>query len=269
MGIPLLQIDAFARQPFEGNPAGVCLLEAPADAAWMQALAAEMNLSETAFLVPGERADAFGLRWFTPAVEVALCGHATLASAHALWSVGRAAADQPLHFETLSGVLTARPAGDGAISIDLPARPVTPEALPPVVERALTLTPRWTGAARKGPGGLDAIVECESEAAVREARPDVAALRDHRGGLILTARGSTPGWDVVSRYFAPAYGVDEDPVTGSAHCALATYWAPILGRDRFVARQVSRRGGTLEVRLDADRVHLTGHAVTVFRAELT
>jgi PhzF family phenazine biosynthesis protein len=266
MPLPLFQIDAFTDQPFAGNPAGVCFLDAPRDAAWMQRVAAEMNVAETAFLV-SRGDDSFDLRWFTPVVEVSLCGHATLASAHALWSTGRVMPGRAIAFETKSGTLRARPADNG-ITIDLPARPVAAASLPEPIAKALGVSPIWCGAARKGPGGTDYLVRCAGERDVTEARPDFVALRALDGGIILTAQGETPGWDVVSRYFVPAFGIDEDPVTGSAHCALATYWTRELGRPAFVARQVSPRGGTLGVRLEGDRVFLTGRAITVVRGEL-
>ena len=270
--LPLLQVDAFTRDPFGGNPAAVVFLDRERDTAWLQAVAAEMNLSETAFLLR-RGASHFGLRWFTPAVEVTLCGHATLASAHAVWSTGRAEAGTPLVFDTLSGPLTARPCTprpghDGTITIDLPLRPVTPATLPADVLAALGTTPIAVHAARKGPGGTDFIVEVAEEAAVVAAQPDMGPLKRVDGGVILTARASTPGLDFVSRYFVPAFGIDEDPVTGSAHCALAPYWAERLGRTSLTARQVSKRGGTLQVTIDGDRVHLTGHAVTVLSGEL-
>jgi len=267
MALPLLQIDAFTGAAFGGNPAAVCLLDAPREAAWMQHVAAEMNLSETAFLVPSGPA-RFGLRWFTPATEVALCGHATLASAHALWSTGRVAAADAITFDTLSGALVAKPGESaGSITIDLPAREATESPLPEPVARALNVTPIWTGATTKR-DGIDYLLECGSEGAVRAARPDFAALRAVPGGVILTARASEPGADIASRYFAPFYGIDEDPVTGSAHCALATYWTRKLGRPTFVARQVSAREGLLHIRLEGDRVHLTGQAVTILRGDL-
>jgi PhzF family phenazine biosynthesis protein len=275
--LPFLQVDAFTQDPFGGNPAAIVFLEGPRSAAWLQAVAAEMNLSETAFLLRRVD-DRFDLRWFTPAVEVTLCGHATLASAHALWTTGRADTGAPIVFETLSGALTAKPAtgrpasarsaSDGAITIDLPLRPTTPATPPVDVLAALGVQPTAVHAARKGPGGTDYIVECADEATVTAARPDLGALKAVDGGVILTAAASTRGWDFVSRYFAPAFGVDEDPVTGSAHCALAPYWAARLGRPSLTARQVSKRGGTLQVTVDGDRVHLTGHAVTVLSGEL-
>jgi PhzF family phenazine biosynthesis protein len=226
-----------------------------------------MNLSETAFLLRREDG-RFDLRWFTPAVEVTLCGHATLASAHALWSTGRAAADAPIRFETLSGTLTASPGPDGRITHDFPVRPVSPGALPGAVLAALGVTPTAVHTARKGPGGTDYIVEVADEATVVNATPDFGPLKAVDGGVILTARASTTGWDFVSRYFVPAFGIDEDPVTGSAHCALAPYWAERLGKSTMTARQASRRGGTLQVTLKGERVLLAGHAVTVLSGEL-
>ena len=270
--LPFLQVDAFTRDPFGGNPAAVVFLDRERDTDWLQAVAAEMNLSETAFLTR-RGASHYGLRWFTPAVEVTLCGHATLASAHALWSTGRADAGTPLVFDTLSGPLTAkpctpRPGQDGTITIDLPLRPVSPMTLPPDVLAALGVQPIAVHAAQKGPGGIDYIVEVAEEAAVVSAEPDMGPLKKVNGGVIVTARATTPGLDFVSRYFAPVFGIDEDPVTGSAHCALAPYWAERLGRTSLAARQVSKRGGTLQVTLDGDRVRLTGHAVTVLSGEL-
>lgn len=270
--LPFVQVDAFTRDPFGGNPAAVVFLDRERDIGWLQAVAAEMNLSETAFLL-SRGGNRFGLRWFTPAVEVTLCGHATLASAHALWTTGRADATAPLTFDTLSGPLTAkpcspRPGHDGTITIDLPLREVSPMTLPADVLAALGVPPIAVHAARKGPGGVDYLVEVAEESAVASAQPDMGPLKKVNGGLILTARATTPGLDFVSRYFAPAFGIDEDPVTGSAHCALAPYWAERLGRTSLTARQVSKRGGTLQVTLDGDRVRLTGHAVTVLTGEL-
>jgi PhzF family phenazine biosynthesis protein len=265
--LPLLQIDAFTRDAFGGNPAAVVVLDGPRDAAWLQAVAGEMNLSETAFLL--RRADSrFDLRWFTPAVEVTLCGHATLASAHALWSTGRTHAGAPIVFETLSGALTARPGPEGAITIDLPLRPIAPATLPAGIAEALGIEPLTVRAARKGPGDTDYLVEVADERMVTTAQPDFGPLKALDGGIVLTARASTPGWDFVSRYFVPAFGIDEDPVTGSAHCALAPFWAERVGRTTMTARQVSRRGGTLQVTIQGERVLLTGHAVTVLSGEL-
>ena len=232
---PLLQIDAFSRDPFGGNPAAVVVLESPRPAAWLQAVAAEMNLSETAFLLRREDG-GFDLRWFTPAVEVTLCGHATLASAYALWSTGRASTDAPIRFETLSGTLTASPEADGSITLDFPVRPVAPGTLPEAVLTALGVEPIAVHTARKGPGGIDYVVEVADEATVVNATPDFAAEgrgRRHRPD----GEGLDHGVDFVSRYFAPAFGIDEDPVTGSAHCALTPYWAERLGKPSMTARQ--------------------------------
>jgi len=262
----LLQIDAFSDTPFGGNPAAVCLLDQARDEPWMQRVAAEMNLAETAFVVLGD-GDDFPLRWFTPTTEVPLCGHATLAAAHALWETGYVPPSRAIGFNTLSGALTAQRSGD-LIGIDLPARPVVEAALPSPLTRALGFPTVWTGRTCEPATSKFEYVVVTNERGVRDARPDVAALRAIPGGVILTARSDDPSVHIVSRYFAAYYGVDEDPVTGSAHCALATYWAPRLGRLSFTARQASARGGTLGVTLDGERVQLTGHAVAVFSGEL-
>ncbi|MER6946577.1 PhzF family phenazine biosynthesis isomerase [Nonomuraea sp. NPDC000554] len=247
-------VDAFTDSPFQGNPAAVCLLESSAPDTWMQAVAAEMNLSETAFLLGDS------LRWFTPVVEVSLCGHATLATAHVLYSTG--AATGRLEFTTASGTLTVNRSPDGMITMDFPAKEVTPTTPPPNLEKAL-------GAAveQVGKSNLDLLVELESEEAVRALRPDIEALRaiDARG-VIVTARGTNT--DFVSRFFAPRVGVPEDPVTGSAHCALAPYWAARLGRNDLVGAQLSQRGGLVRVTARGDRVDLSGRAVTVLTADL-
>jgi PhzF family phenazine biosynthesis protein len=259
--LPLYQVDAFTDRPFAGNPAAVCLLPAPRDNAWMQNVAAEMNLAETAFLVP--RGEDFDLRWFTPAAEVALCGHATLASAHALWESGRLPADRPARFHTRSGLLTCVRV-DGQIEMDFPATP--PVACPPPdgLAAALGATPRWVGRTR-----FDLLAELESEAALRAVKPDFARIAALGGrGLIVTARAETAGYDFVSRFFAPAVAVPEDPVTGSAHCCLAPYWAARLGKDVMTAYQASPRGGVVGVRMTGDRVRLRGGAITVLRGEL-
>jgi PhzF family phenazine biosynthesis protein len=262
---PLLQIDAFTSRPFGGNPAAVCLLESPADAGWMQQVAAEMNLAETAFLVPnGER---FDLRWFTPTVEIALCGHATLASAHALWQLGIVPARRRIHFDTASGALTAEPEGE-RIAIELPARPVTPCAVPAGLGEALGgVAPMLVSDTTPGRAHGNLVVEFGHEAAVRSLSPKFDRLRQFDFGVIATARG-TSGYDFVSRYFAAPYGIDEDPVTGSAHCSLAPYWADRLGKTTFLAWQASARGGELHVTLNGDRVRMSGHAVTVLKGEL-
>ena len=260
--VPIVQVDAFADAPFTGNPAAVCLLSAAAGADWMQQVAREMNLSETAFLV--RRTDGFDLRWFTPVVEVDLCGHATLASAHVLWEGGHLAATEQARFHTRSGLLTADRHDDG-IELDFPATPVASADAPDGLIEALGARPVSVSRSR-----FDYLIELENEAAVRDLRPDSARLRHLPvRGVIVTSRASTAGWDFVSRFFAPGSGIDEDPVTGSAHCSLTPFWSERLGRSSLVARQLSARGGTLHVRMDGDRVRLRGPAVTVLRGEWT
>lgn len=258
----LLQIDAFTSEPFRGNPAAVCLLDAARDETWMQNVAAEMNLSETAFLL--RQQDGVSLRWFTPTVEVALCGHATLASAHALWEEGAMASAEIARFHTKSGLLTAERHGDW-IELDFPAlreQPDSPAA--GLLESLGVADARYVGRNK-----FDFLIELESEEAVRALDPDHGALRKVPvRGVIVTSRASSGDLDFVSRFFAPGSGVDEDPVTGSAHCCLTPYWASKLGKAEMTAYQASRRGGIVRVRLDGDRVKLGGQAVTVFRGEL-
>ncbi|HSA95597.1 MAG TPA: PhzF family phenazine biosynthesis protein [Acidobacteriota bacterium] len=263
MSIPIYQIDAFAEEPFKGNPAGVCLLRGPAEAGWMQKVSAEMNLAETAFPLP--EGDGFRLRWFTPKVEVKLCGHATLATAHVLWERGFLAPDREARFETLSGRLTARRDGD-LIELDFPARPPLPE--PPdwadAVVGALGLKPVFIGMSAE-----DVIFEAADEAAVRAIAPDFATLRSLPArGVIVTSRSADTRFDFVSRFFAPAVGVDEDPVTGSSHTVLVPFWAKRLGKTSFTAYQASSRGGVLHLKLAGDRVKIAGRAVTVITGEL-
>ena len=261
MPLTITQVDAFASKPFAGNPAAVCVLSEERDPAWMQNVAQEMNLAETAFLLP--RPDGWGLRWFTPAVEVDLCGHATLASAHVLWETNRLAADETARFHTRSGLLTAVKRGDW-IELDLPATPDEPVEPPAGLVESLGVTPRYVGKSR-----FDYLVELDGEDAVRKLRPDFGRMKKLGGrGIIVTSRSASPEWDFVSRFFAPASGIDEDPVTGSAHCCLAPFWSRRLGKNTFVARQVSARGGELRVELKGERIGLAGQAVTVLRAEL-
>ncbi len=261
MPIPLYQVDAFTGEAFRGNPAAVCLLGSDAPEDWMQRVAGEMNLSETAFLLP--HGDGFHLRWFTPTVEVELCGHATLASAHVLWESGRLRPYETARFHTRSGLLTATHDEDG-ITLDFPASTTEPANAPDGLADALGVVPQ-----RVVRGAYDYLVEVESERAVRSLAPDFRALGEIEiaRGVIVTAQG-TNGADFVSRFFAPAAGVDEDPVTGSAHCLLAPYWAGRLGRDDLVGYQASARGGTVRVGLRGDRVLLGGRAVTVLRGDL-
>jgi PhzF family phenazine biosynthesis protein len=261
MGLRITQIDAFTERAFAGNPAAVCLLEQPREDSWMQLVAREMNLSETAFLLP--RDGGFGLRWFTPTVEVDLCGHATLASAHFLWEQGHLGADQPARFHTRSGLLTAEKQGTW-IEMDFPATPAEPCESAEVLESALGVK-----AASMGRTCFDYLAEVANEETVRALKPDLAALgRLKVRGVIVTSRASGSGYDFVSRFFAPASGIDEDPVTGSAHCCLGPFWKQRLGRDNLIGFQASTRGGFVRTRCVGDRVRISGQAVTVFRGEL-
>lgn len=270
MAQTIIQVDAFTDRPFAGNPAAVCVLSEPADAGWMQAVAAEMNLSETAFLYPIP--EGYHLRWFTPAAEVDLCGHATLATAHTLWSEGHLVADQVARFQTRSGLLTATQA-DGWITLNFPSNPVQPTTAPPELMAGLRhLTPVYVGRDAK-----HFLVEVESAAVVRSLQPDFGLLQSLPAqGIIVTSRGdsadfgepSPHGFDFVSRFFAPAIGINEDPVTGAAHCSLAPYWQDKLGKSEFLAYQASQRGGVVKVRCEGDRVYLSGQAITVLRGKL-
>jgi PhzF family phenazine biosynthesis protein len=257
----IFKVDSFTEKPFAGNPAGVCILPGPRDEAWMQNIAREMNLSETAFLYRG--GDGYNLRWFTPAAEVELCGHATLASAHILWETGDLAPKAQARFQTKSGLLTAARSG-GLIELDFPAKPAELADAPDGLIEALGVEPRYIGR-----NAFDYLVEVESQEIVRDAAPDIARLRKIRArGVMITAAASSAGFDFVSRFFAPAVGVDEDPVTGSAHCCLGPYWGAKLGKAELKAYQASARGGVVRVRLAGDRVLLGGHAVTILRGEL-
>jgi PhzF family phenazine biosynthesis protein len=284
MSILLLHVDAFTDEAFSGNPAAVCLLPPPSNDAWKQALAAEMNLSETCFV---ERAEGsaraggakvadgiasdcvFQLRWFTPKAEVPLCGHATLASAHALWEEGIISPTEEIGFDTLSGRLRAQLDPDG-ITLNFPAMTAYPSEVPAEVAAAIGVR-----IVAYGESKTKLLVELESEAAVRGLAPDMGAIvRLPKEGVIVTARADAAAAgkkaaDFVSRFFAPKLGVAEDPVTGSSHCVLGPWWAEKLGKTDFYARQVSARGGAMQVRLEKDRVYLTGRAVTVTRGTLS
>ena len=263
IGAPLLGVDAFTGERFRGNPAAVCLLDGPADDDWMQALAAEMNLSETAYVVPHD--DGFGLRWFTPTTEVQLCGHATLASAHALWETGRLAPDALARFHTRwKGVLGATRVEHG-IALDFPAAPSVAVAQPLGLSDAL-----GTSVVATAQNDLHHIAELADARTVRALSPDIAKLRAVEvEAVTVTARSDDDRYDFVSRYFAPKHGIDEDPVTGSAHTSLGPFWADKLGRSSLRAHQASTRGGELRVEVHGDRVSLIGQAVTVWRGELT
>ncbi len=269
MGQTIYQVDSFTNKPFAGNPAGVCILPEERDARWMQAVANEMNLSETAFLVKGN--DGYDLRWFTPVAEVELCGHATLASAHILWETGLLKPGEQARFHTLSGLLTAQCQGDW-YEMDFPAKSETPVEAPASLIEALGVG-AGVGVEMEvkniTANQFDFLVEVASESMVREMQPDFTRLgKLPVRGVIVTSRASAGNYDFVSRFFAPAVGVNEDPVTGSAHCFLSPYWSQRLGRNELVGYQASARGGVVKVRLDGDRVHLGGQAVTVLRGEL-
>ena len=267
MGAALYIVDAFTNVRFAGNPAAICLLTDRADAFWMQNVAAEMNLSETAFL--NQRGEAleegFDLRWFTPLAEVDLCGHATLASAHILWTTGALSELEVARFHTRSGLLTAT-SDEGWIELDFPALMAKTVLPPPNLKSALTIEPVWVGWT-----GMDYLVEVPHAAAVRDLTPDFAALLEvETRGIIVTARAEKNyGADFVSRFFAPRYGIDEDPVTGSAHCSLGPYWATKLHKNELVGHQLSGRGGEVRVAVDGHRVRISGKAVTVLRGELS
>ena len=261
-GVPIIQVDAFTDRPFAGNPAAVCLLDGARDEVWMQAVAAEMNLSETAFVHPSD--NGFELRWFTPAIEVDLCGHATLASAHVLWEGGIVEAHETIRFHTKSGVLSCE-RHNGLIEMDFPATPPEAGSIQGEIAAALGVQPAWQGRSK-----FDALVLVESEEALRQLSPDFQRLRAIPvRGVIVTSASDDPAIDFVSRFFGPAAGVDEDPVTGSAHCCLAPFWGERLGKSEMIAYQASARGGTVYVRLEADRVVLGGQAVTVLSGALS
>jgi predicted PhzF superfamily epimerase YddE/YHI9 len=257
----LLIVDAFADRPFSGNPAAVCLLRDERNDDWMQAVAAEMNLSEPAFIRPLD--EGFELRWFTPVMEVDLCGHATLASAHALWTEGVVDPSLPIRFHTRSGGLACTRHGD-VIELDFPATPAHATEPPAGLLVALALDPSFVGRSR-----FDILVHAVSEQVVRSLQPDFGQLRRIAiRGVIVTAVAEYTEFDFVSRFFAPAAGIDEDPVTGSAHCCLGPFWSERLGKREMTAYQASARGGIVRVRVDGDRVILGGQAVTVMKGEL-
>lgn len=261
MAQKIYQVDAFTDRLFAGNPAGVCILPEAKSEKWMQDVAREMNLAETAFLV--KQPDGYRLRWFTPAVEVDLCGHATLASAHILWETGQLPVNQEAHFHTKSVLLTAKQDGK-LIEMNFPATPDTPVEAPPGLIPALGGKAKYVGKSR-----FDYLIEVEGEEVLRKLRPDFGSIKKLPvRGVIVTARAKSAGYDFVSRFFAPAAGIDEDPVTGSAHCTLAPFWTKRLGKKEMVGYQASSRGGTVRVRVDGERVHLGGQAVTVLIGEL-
>jgi len=262
--LPIYIVDAFATRAFEGNPAAVCLLDRPREAGWMQLVAAEMNLSETAFVIC--ESEIWQLRWFTPRIEVDLCGHATLAAAHILWETVSLPAEQPAIFETKSGRLTCT-RKDGWIEMDFPAEPPEHAGNPGNLLSALNVSGTIVGHKRNR---MDYLVELENERAVRNLKPDMNLLATLPvRGVIVTAKSDDPQFDFISRFFAPAAGVNEDPVTGSAHCCLAPYWGAKLNKKEMTAFQASARGGIVRVTLRGNRVILAGQAVTVLRAQLS
>ena len=261
MGLNIIQVDAFTDKPFAGNPAAVCLLSGEKDDHWLQQVAQEMNLSETAFLL--WKRDGFSLRWFTPAVEVALCGHATLASAHVLWEEDYLQPDEQARFNTLSGLLTAS-RRENWIEMDFPAQASMSASAPEGLLESLGVT-----AVATSRNEYDYLIEVESEEIVRSITPNFSALANIEArGVIVTSRAASSDYDFVSRFFGPRIGINEDPVTGSAHCCLAPYWQEKLGKDEMVGYQASARGGVVRVRVVGERVILGGQAVTVMRGEL-
>jgi len=262
MSTPIFQVDSFTDHPFSGNPAAVVLLERPAEPDWMQSVAREMNLSETAFVHP--RPGGYHLRWFTPTVEVELCGHATLAAAHVLWQSGTLPATTRIRFDTLSGWLTAETRNE-VIELDFPSAPLVPGDVSEEILRAVGAVPDFVGLSRD-----KWLFEYAEEKIVKDLKPDFALLKQRKGrGLVVTAPADQPGFDFVSRYFAPWVGIDEDPVTGSSHCILGPYWRAKLGKDQMKAYQASARGGIVYVRVSAERSYIGGKAITIFSGKLS
>jgi PhzF family phenazine biosynthesis protein len=261
MGMTIYQVDSFTDKPFSGNPAAVCILDELQDEIWMQNVAREMNLSETAFLQ--KQIEGYNLRWFTPAVEVELCGHATIASAHVLWEIGLLEPGEQAIFHTLSGPLAAQQKGEW-IEMNFPAKVEERAAAPAGLIEALGVVVKYVGKNR-----FDYLVEVESEDVVRGIKPDFGLLLSVPArGVIVTSLADSDEYDFVSRFFAPSVGVNEDPVTGSAHCCLSPFWSKRLGKDELVGYQASARGGVVKVRYAGDRVFLEGQAITVLRGEL-
>ena len=261
MALPLYQVDAFTAEAFCGNPAGVVILPEKMPDQWMQAVAKEMNLSETAFLL--EEQDGFSLRWFTPKLEVNLCGHATLASAHILFEKGYLEPSVTANFNTLSGLLCAS-ISEGWVALNFPTLSLDQIPVSDQIIQALGFSPKIVFKT-----DVNILVEMESPDEVKEYIPDFLKLAElPYQGLIITAGGGGKKYDFVSRYFAPRAGIDEDPVTGSVHCSLAPYWAPKLNKHEFNAYQASERGGILKIKLENDRVILKGQAVTIFSGNL-
>ncbi len=262
MTLKLFHVDAFSSKPFGGNQAAVCMLTEPRSYIWMQRLAEEMNLSETAFLLQEEK--GYNLRWFTPTVEIELCGHATLASAHILWEQGYLSQNEEAHFSTMSGWLHARQA-DSWIEMDFPSEEAVECPPPKELTKALDVAVTFVGQNR-----FDYFVEVDSETSLRALIPDFQLLKQLPvRGVTITAPSASPEFDFVSRFFAPCVGINEDPVTGSAHCSLGPYWAKRLGKNNLVGYQASRRGGIVRVKVENGLVRLAGQAITVLSGELS
>lgn len=258
----IFTVDAFTDKPFAGNPAAVCLITKPVSETWMQQVAQEMNLSETAFVYPGK--DGFNLQWFTPATEVDLCGHATLATAFVLWEENILGRNETARFYTKSGLLTAKLQGSW-IELDFPAEPANEAEAPQALIDALGIQPLYTGRNR-----FDYIVEVASEQLVKRVQPDFVMLaKVPARGVMVTSRSDQHSVDFVSRFFGPAAGVNEDPVTGSAHCCLGPYWQKKMNKDSFTAYQASSRGGVVKLQVVKERVKLIGQAIIIMRGELT
>jgi PhzF family phenazine biosynthesis protein len=258
----IFTVDAFTAKPFAGNPAAVCLVSGPVSETWMQQVAQEMNLSETAFVYAVK--DGFNLQWFTPTTEVDLCGHATLATAFVLWEANILGRNETAHFHTKSGLLTAR-IQDSWIELDFPAEPALEVETPTILIEALGVHPLYIGKNR-----FDYIVEVASEQTLMRIQPDFAMLAKLSvRGIIVTSKSNQPSTDFVSRFFGPAASVNEDPVTGSAHCCLGPYWQKKINKDNFTAYQASSRGGIVKLQVYNDRVKLMGQAVMIMRGELT
>lgn len=266
MKLPIYTVDAFTTKPFGGNPAAVCILNDVIPVSLMQNIAFELNLAETAFVLKEKDKEGYSLRWMTPVSEVDLCGHATLASSHIMWQKGIVPETEPIHFHTRSGLLKAE-YNNGEITLDFPAIPQKEIEYPKDLLDAIGgVSPKYVGMTK-----WNYLIELESEKDVRELKPDFNIMLTLPGwGTIITAKAdeNKEGYDFISRFFAPEKGIQEDPVTGSAHCALAPYWQARLGKDIFKAYQASERGGTLGLKVSGDRVMITGNAVTVIEGEI-
>lgn len=257
--IPLFIVDAFTQHAFRGNPAAICLLESEAPAEWMQSMATEMNLAETAFVYRGE--EGMQLRWFTPVCEVDLCGHATLAAAHILWQENWFRADESITLHSRSGPLLAKRDVDGRIILDFPLEPAVPMKPPPGFDEALGLRRRPLAVLKNR---MDWLIHVDGAEELRHLKPNLMDLGRLPGrGWIITSGSDDPKFDFLSRFFGPAVGVSEDPVTGSAHCCLVAYWSEIIGKNQLVGYQASKRGGVVTVAVEGNRSLLSGHAVTV------